>query len=128
MPVDAPCFVSEAALTEQDCIFCELGRGGIPADKLYDDGAVFAVRDIAPKAPLHVLVIPHAHVGALADAPTELAEAAVRCMAAAPGIARDQGAADAGYRLVVNQGPDSGQDVPHFHLHIIGGRQLGAMG
>ena len=114
-------------MAERDCIFCKLGRGDVPADKLYDDGTVFAIRDVGPKAPLHVLVIPHAHVGALADSP-ELAESAARCMAAAPGIARDQGAADSGYRLVANQGPDSGQEVPHFHLHILGGRKLGAMG
>ncbi len=115
-------------MTEQDCIFCKLGRGDIPADKLFDDGAVFAIRDIEPEAPTHVLVIPHAHAGALAESPEETVSAAAHCLTVAPGIARELGLGESGYRLVANQGPDSGQEVPHFHLHILGGRRLGAMG
>ncbi len=115
-------------MTEQDCIFCKLGKGEIPAEKLFDDGAAFAIRDINPKAPAHVLVIPHAHVESLAGAASEQAASAAHCLEVAPGIARELGLAPAGYRLVANQGPDSGQEVPHFHLHILGGRRLGAMG
>ena len=115
-------------MTEQDCIFCRIGRGDVPAEKVYDDGEAFAIRDINPKAKVHILVIPHAHVGALAGESAASAAAAAHCLEAAPGIAREHGVEESGYRLVANQGPDSGQEVPHFHLHILGGQRLGAMG
>jgi histidine triad (HIT) family protein len=109
-----------------DCIFCRIGRGDIPADKLHDDGTVFAIRDINPKAPTHLLVIPHAHVGALADESAEARAAAAACLEAAGAIAAAAGVGS--YRLVANQGADAGQEVPHFHLHILGGKRLGGMG
>ena len=115
-------------MTQLDCIFCKIGRGDIPAEKLYDDGVAFAIRDINPRAPAHVLVIPYAHVEALAAASDDEVAAAKHCFAVAPRIARELGLADDGYRLVANQGSDSGQEVPHFHLHILGGRRLGGMG
>ena len=115
-------------MADPNCIFCKIAQGDIPAEKLFDDGTVFAIRDIAPKAPRHILVIPHEHVEALADADPELVAAAASCLKATPGIARDLGIADSGYRLVANQGPDSGQEVPHFHIHILAGRRLGPMG
>ena len=107
-------------MTEENCVFCKIGRGDIPAEKLFDDGRVFAIHDVNPKAPTHILVIPYAHVEALA--------AVARCLEVAPRIAREAGLAASGYRLTANQGPDSGQEVPHFHLHILGGRALGPMG
>ena len=113
--------------TEQDCIFCKIGRGDIPVEKLFDDGEAFAIRDINPKAPVHALVIPHPHVEALHAADANRS-AAAHCLAVAPGVARELGLDEAGYRLVANQGADSGQEVPHFHLHILGGRRLGVMG
>ena len=115
-------------MVDPNCIFCKIARGDIPAEKLYDDGIVFAIRDIAPKAPTHVLVIPYEHVEALAGADAAQVAAAAHCLEAAPRIARELGVADTGYRLVANQGPDSGQEVPHFHLHILAGRPLGPMG
>lgn len=115
-------------MTTQDCIFCKIGRGDIPSEKLYDDGTLFAIRDIAPKAPVHILVIPHAHVGPLASEAANAMEAAAGCLRVAPQIASDAGVDKGGYRLVANQGADAGQEVPHFHLHILGGRKLGAMG
>lgn len=115
-------------MAEANCIFCKIGRGEIPAEKLFDDGRVFAIRDINPKAPVHILVIPHAHVEALADAPPDDLAAVARCIEVAPAIARAAGLSASGYRLVANQGADSGQEVPHFHLHILGGRTLGPMG
>ena len=111
---------------EQDCIFCKIGRGEIASEKVFDDGEAFAIKDLHPKAPVHVLVIPHAHVGALAESSDALRNAAAHCLAVAPEVADDLGVAS--YRLVVNQGADAGQEVPHFHLHILGGRRLGAMG
>ncbi len=115
-------------MADPNCIFCKIAQGDIPAEKLFDDGTVFAIRDIAPKAPTHILVIPHEHVEALAEADGALVGAAAHCLEAAPGIARELGVTGAGYRLVANQGPDSGQEVPHFHLHILAGRRLGPMG
>ncbi|MEX2598690.1 MAG: histidine triad nucleotide-binding protein [Dehalococcoidia bacterium] len=115
-------------MTVQDCIFCKIGAGDIPSEKVYEDDAVFAIRDINPRAPVHLLVIPYAHVGALADEAQEAIALAARCVSAAPGIARDAGVDADGYRLVANQGADAGQEVPHFHLHILGGRPLAAMG
>jgi histidine triad (HIT) family protein len=109
-----------------DCIFCRIGRGEIPAERLHDDGTVFAIRDINPKAPTHLLVIPHAHVGALSEESAEARAAAAACLAAAGPIAAAAGVGS--YRLVANQGADAGQEVPHFHLHILGGQRLGAMG
>ena len=111
---------------DPDCIFCKIGSGDIPSDKLFDDGAAFAISDIAPKAPVHLLVIPYAHVEALTDAEDERRAAATHCLEVAPGIAAAAGVDS--YRLVVNQGVEAGQEVPHFHLHILGGRAMGAMG
>ena len=115
-------------MVDPNCIFCKIAQGDIPAEKIYDDGTVFAIRDINPKVPTHVLVIPYEHVEALSDADPALVAAAARCLEVAPRIARQLGIAETGYRLVANQGPDSGQEVPHFHLHILAGRRLGSMG
>lgn len=115
-------------MAEANCIFCKIGRGEIPAEKLFDDGRVFAIRDINPRAPVHILVIPYAHIEALADATPDDLAAVARCLEVAPAIAREAELSASGYRLVANQGSDSGQEVPHFHLHILGGRTLGPMG
>ena len=111
----------------EDCIFCKIGRGDIPSEKVFDDATAFAIRDVNPKAPVHLLVIPYAHVEALTDATAEEAAAAAHCLQVAPAVAQRAGLTPGGYRLVVNQGPDSGQEVPHFHLHVLGGRRLGPM-
>jgi histidine triad (HIT) family protein len=120
--------VCEGGVSEQDCIFCKIGRGEIPSPKLFDDGQAFAISDINPKAPTHLLVIPYSHVEALAAASAEQLAAAAHCMAVAPRIAADAGLADDGYGLVVNQGSHSGQEVPHLHMHILGGKPLAGMG
>ena len=110
-----------------DCIFCKIGSGDIPSEKVFDDGTAFAIRDINPKAPAHLLLIPYAHVEALIGASDEHIAAAAHCLRIAPGVAQQAGLGPNGYRLVVNQGPDSGQEVPHYHLHILGGHRLGPM-
>ena len=106
-----------------DCLFCRIAAGEIPVEAVYQDDSVFAFRDINPQAPVHVLVIPKAHVGNAAslsaDAPvTQMVRAAAQ-------IARQQGIAEGGYRLVFNVGPNAGETVPHLHLHLIGGRARG---
>ena len=109
-----------------DCIFCKIGSGDIPSAKVFDDATVFAIKDLYPKAPTHLLVIPYTHVEALTAAADAQRAAAAHCLLVAPQIATDAGLAS--YRLIVNQGTDAGQEIPHFHLHILGGRPLGAMG
>ena len=112
----------------QDCIFCQIAGGAIAAEVVHRGERVVAFKDINPAAPVHVLIVPVEHVGALTDAPAAQLDAAARCLAAAPIVARQAGVAASGYRLVANQGADAGQIVPHFHLHLLAGRPLGAMG
>lgn len=103
-------------------MFCRIARGEIPAEQVYRSEGVLAFRDINPAAPTHVLVIPTRHVGS-AD---ELDDPALggRLFAAASEVARSEGLAERGYRLVVNTGPDAGQSVDHLHIHVLGGRAL----
>lgn len=108
-----------------DCIFCRVGRGEIPADKLFEDEFVVAFRDIHPVAPVHVLVIPRQHL----TAPWEIDQShgfmLARMVIAANEVAEKTGIAESGYRLVINAGPDAGQSVDHLHLHVLGGQRLG---
>lgn len=117
-----------SAATQRDCIFCKLGQGQGPSEFLYRDDSVFAVRDIHPKAPVHVLIIPFAHVGALADEPHGQLQSLGSLLTAAVALARQLGVQESGYRLIINQGPHSGQEVPHLHMHLLAGRRLGPMG
>lgn len=107
-----------------DCLFCSIVAGDIPADVVLSTDQVLAFRDIDPKAPTHVLVIPkdhHANVGELAQRDPELSGA---LLDAARQVAEAEGIAD-GYRLVFNTGADAGQTVFHVHAHVLGGRDLG---
>jgi histidine triad (HIT) family protein len=105
------------------CLFCRIVAGDIPADVVRDDGDTLAFRDIDPKAPVHVLVIPKVHhpdAAAIVAADPELFP---RLVAAAVAVAEDE-KLETGYRLVMNTGPDAGQTVFHAHLHLLGGRRL----
>jgi len=109
-------------------IFARILRGEIPCDKVYEDDQVLAFRDINPQAPVHVLVIPkRAHVSAQDFGANATPEEAAALWAAVPKIATQEGIAEAGYRVIANTGPNGGQEVPHFHIHILGGRRLGRM-
>jgi len=105
-----------------DCLFCQISKGEIPGDKVHDDGELFAIRDIHPVAPLHVLVIPHRHIETILD--LEEADSAIvgRAYQVAADIARREGVAEAGYRVVANCNRDGGQTVFHVHFHVVGGR------
>ena len=105
------------------CLFCRIVRREIPAKVVHEDEDTLAFRDIDPKAPTHVLVIPKAHVPSLAEA----ADAAMlgRLMLVARDLAAAEGIDGDGYRTVVNTGPNAGQTVFHIHLHLLGGRKLG---
>ncbi|MGH3712386.1 MAG: histidine triad nucleotide-binding protein [Micromonosporaceae bacterium] len=110
-----------------DCLFCRIVAKEIPATVVHETETTLAFRDIDPKAPVHVLVIPKAHhqdVAALAEADPELAG---ELLAAAAEVARQEGAADSGWRLLFNTGRNSGQEVFHVHAHVFGGKPLGSM-
>lgn len=108
-----------------DCLFCKIVAGKIPSAKVYEDDRVLAFRDIAPQAPVHIVVIPKAHVAACADEITpENAGAVGDVFAAVARIAREQ-KLDGGYRVINNCGADAHQSVPHIHFHILAGKDLG---
>ena len=108
-----------------DCIFCKIATGEIPADKVYEDEKVLAFRDIAPQAPVHILVIPKAHVTSAVHVMDESADLVAACFAAIPQIAKSEGL-DSGFRVITNCGEDGGQTVFHLHFHLLGGKSLGA--
>ena len=105
-----------------NCLFCRIVRGEIPAAVVAENESAIAFRDIGPQAPVHVLVIPRAHLGSLNDA----ADAPLlgELLAFAKRVASSEGVADSGYRVVINTGADGGQSVGHLHLHVLGGRAL----
>jgi histidine triad (HIT) family protein len=108
---------------DADCLFCKIVAGDIPSDRVYEDDDVVAFRDIAPRAPTHVLIVPRRHVAdaqALTDADDRLLG---RLFAAVRRIADDAGLAN-GYRVVTNVGAEAGQSVFHLHLHLLGGRTM----
>jgi len=107
------------------CIFCEIAAGRAPADIVYQDEQVIAFRDQRPQAPVHILVIPRAHLSGPQALDGEHEALAGRLISAAGAVAQQEGLADAGYRLVLNQGRDGGQSVSHVHLHLLGGRRMG---
>ena len=107
----------------QDCLFCRIIRGEIPAKKVYEDDQTFAFEDIDPRAPTHVLVIPKKHVVGLKEALAEDADLIGHCHLTAAKIAKQRGIEN-GYRTVLNVGPGAGQSVFHLHVHVLGGRKL----
>ena len=109
-----------------DCLFCRIVAGEVPATVVAETDRTLAFRDVSPQAPTHVLVVPrdhHADLTACAEAdPGLLADV----LAAAAAVARQEGL-ERGYRVLTNTGPDAGQTVAHLHLHVLGGRPLGAL-
>lgn len=109
-------------------IFARILRGELPAKKVYEDDAVLAFNDIAPKAPVHVLVIPKRPFVSMDDFARDAGPEEVgRFFKTVGEIARKLGLADKGYRLILNVGGHGGQEVPHIHVHILGGRPIGPM-
>lgn len=103
-----------------DCIFCKIVDGKIPASKVYEDDDLLAFNDINPARPVHVLVIPKKHITSLATATPDDAPVLGRMLAMANGIATAQGSPD-GFRIIINTGRVGHQEVPHLHIHIVGG-------
>jgi histidine triad (HIT) family protein len=108
-----------------DCLFCGIIEGRIKGAIVYQDDAVVAFKDIGPKAPVHILIVPRKHIASVSD--LELADGPLvgAIFIAAAKLAKDFGIAENGYRVVVNNGAAAGQSVFHLHYHLLGGRQLG---
>ena len=109
-----------------DCIFCKIAAGDIPADILYRDDDIMVFRDVNPVAPTHLLVIPVTHIETIVDIPEDKASLTGDMIRVAGKMAEQEGIREKGYRLVINCGAEGGQVVPHLHVHLIGGRQLGS--
>jgi histidine triad (HIT) family protein len=110
---------------DHDCIFCKIVAQQVPSTQVYQDPQVTAFRDLNPQMPVHVLIVPNQHVAnteVLTPDHDALVGAVVR---AAQQIAKQEGVAASGYRLVINTGPDSLNTVPHLHVHMLGGRKMG---
>ena len=113
--------------TDPDCIFCKIVRGEIPARKVHEDELVLAFHDVRPQAPVHLLVIPKAHIPSLYEADTRHTEALGRMLALAGELARKAGAIE-GFRIIFNTGRVAHQEVYHVHMHVLGGpNPLGPM-
>jgi histidine triad (HIT) family protein len=105
-----------------DCLFCRIVAGEIPSTTLHEDDLVVAIRDIAPRAPTHILVMPRQHIPSARNLTEDHGPLLGRLFAAAAAIARDEGIAENGYRLTINAGRWGGQTVDHLHVHLMGGR------
>jgi histidine triad (HIT) family protein len=112
----------ESSASPADCLFCKIAAGSIPADRIHEDDLVVAFRDIAPRAPTHILLIPRRHIASAAELTEDDGPLLGRLFGVAADLARSQGIADGGYRLVSNVGRWGGQTVDHLHVHLMGGR------
>lgn len=106
-----------------DCLFCRIVAGDIPSERVYEDERVVVFRDIAPKAAVHLLVVPREHLVSLDDLTPEHDALMAHCMRLLPELARGQGLTT-GYRTIINTGKGGGQEVPHLHIHLLGGDRL----
>jgi histidine triad (HIT) family protein len=111
-------------LVDDSCIFCRIANGRMPSDIVAREDDMVAFRDIDPMAPTHILIVPRTHIVSLNEAADDPSLPG-RMMLLARSIARNEGIADGGYRLVLNTGAQGGQSVDHLHLHLMGGRALG---
>jgi histidine triad (HIT) family protein len=109
-----------------DCIFCRIASGELGTEFVAESDHNVAIRDLAPQAPVHVLVVPRKHLSALRDVGPDDQEIMGDALALAARVARDSGLFDGGYRVITNDGPDAGQTVHHLHFHVLGGKKLEA--
>jgi len=111
-------------MSVQDCLFCKILDGDIPADIIYESDEAIAFRDINPQAPTHVLIIPRRHISTINDIDVGDENLVGSLFLAAKNVAREEGLEEDGYRTVMNCGEGAGQSVFHIHLHLLGGRIL----
>ncbi len=107
-----------------DCLFCQIANKEIPAEVVYEGDEVLAFEDIDPQAPVHILIIPKAHIPTIQDEKAGSGNLLASLYEAVQKIASDKGLDDQGYRVVVNHGEQGGQSVAHLHFHLLGGRNL----
>jgi histidine triad (HIT) family protein len=108
-----------------ECIFCKIVAGDVPSQEVASSAHTYAFRDIEPAMPTHVLVVPREHIQSADTLRPEHADVLAELFATAQQVARSEGLADRGYRLVLNVGEDALNSVPHLHLHVLGGRSMG---
>ena len=111
--------------SDENCLFCRIVAGDIPADMVYENDEVIAFRDINPQAPFHALVVPRRHIATINDIEASDCELAGKLFLAAGAIAEQEGFAEPGFRTVMNCNAGAGQTVFHIHLHLLAGRGLG---
>ena len=107
---------------DPDCLFCKIVAGDIPSTRVHEDDLIVGIRDIAPRSPTHILLLPREHIPSALDLTEADAPVVGRIFAVAADLARSEGIAEAGYRLVSNVGRWGGQSVDHLHIHLMGGR------
>jgi len=107
-----------------DCIFCQIKNGKIPSEIIFQNEDFFVVKDIAPKAPIHFLIIPKKHIASLLELKEEDGKVMADILLYTKQLAKDNKLSERGYRLMVNTGPEGGQEVMHLHFHFLGGKKL----
>ena len=111
-----------------DCIFCKIIAGEMGNPPLYQDDDVTVFRDINPQAPTHILIVPNKHMASVNEASAEDQAVLGKMMLKAATLAQDEGVAESGYRLIINNGAEAGQVVFHLHMHLMGGRRMRGLG
>mgnify|MGYP001029008784 CR=1 FL=1 len=111
-------------MSDSDCLFCRIAEGSVAADVVREDEHLVAFRDINPQAPTHILIIPRKHMPSVSELKEEDEGLIGKLFLAAKELARAEGIADRGYRMVINAGAEAGQTVFHVHLHLLGGRGM----
>ena len=106
-----------------DCLFCKIVEGKIPSDRVYEDSQLVVFRDIHPKAPVHLLLVPRVHFASLNELTPEHDSLMAHMLRLLPDLAKKQGL-DTGFRTIINTGPGGGQEIPHLHIHLLGGGRL----
>ena len=109
----------------EDCLFCKIIKGEIPSTKVYEDDEILAFKDVNPMAPVHILVVPKKHYNDITEITEENADIIKKIILAINKIAKEQGIADKGYRIINNCKEEAGQTVKHLHFHLLGGKKLG---
>ncbi len=107
-----------------ECLFCKIVAGELPSERVAENDAAYAFKDINPHAPVHVLVVPKVHIATAAHVAPEQADIVGQMILLAQEVADVTGVADSGYRLIMNVGEDAWMSVPHLHLHVLGGQRL----
>jgi histidine triad (HIT) family protein len=117
--------VADNVTTMDNCLFCKIAAGEVASKVVLDRGEVLAFRDINPAAPTHILLIPKKHIKDVSELTGEHAALVVEIYNTANELAKSEGIAESGYRIVANTGPNAGQSVFHLHFHLLGGRRMG---